>query len=270
MAWYYVDAGQRRGPILDGDFANRITQGEITSATLVWREGMTQWQPWADVQATLTGSPATPADDAAAGAVANAWAAGAAAAGTLVCSQCHRAFSSDDLINFQGNWVCAQCKPLFLQRLREGAVAGAMGTVQYAGFWIRFAAVFIDGLLMGFLNGIVTLLLSVIVGPLGGAHGYSPFGSSLGPLGIALSYLLPFIYEVYFIGKHGATVGKMACGLKVIVADGTAVGYGRSVGRYFAKILSSLTLLIGYIMAGFDDQKRALHDHICNTRVIKK
>jgi uncharacterized RDD family membrane protein YckC len=52
--------------------------------------------------------------------------------------------------------------------------------------------------------------------------------------------------------------------------DGGKVSYGRAVGRHFAKYLSSFTLGIGYIMAGIDDEKRALHDRICNTRVIKK
>jgi uncharacterized RDD family membrane protein YckC len=44
---------------------------------------------------------------------------------------------------------------------------------------------------------------------------------------------------------------------------------GRAAGRYFAKMISSMILMIGYIIAGFDSQKRALHDIICDTRVIK-
>jgi uncharacterized RDD family membrane protein YckC len=70
------------------------------------------------------------------------------------------------------------------------------------------------------------------------------------------------------IGKYGATVGKMACKIKVITADGQPVSYARAFGRYFAKVLSSLTLLIGFIIAAFDSEKRSLHDHICNTRVV--
>ena len=78
-------------------------------------------------------------------------------------------------------------------------------------------------------------------------------------------------YEVLFLGKYGATPGKMACGLKVVTSDGGKISYGRAVGRFFAQILSGLTCYIGYIIAGFDTpQKRALHDHICNTRVVHK
>jgi uncharacterized RDD family membrane protein YckC len=61
----------------------------------------------------------------------------------------------------------------------------------------------------------------------------------------------------------------MALGLKVVRADGTALTTGRIIGRHFAEWLSSLILAIGYIMAAFDDQKRALHDRICDTRVIR-
>jgi uncharacterized RDD family membrane protein YckC len=42
------------------------------------------------------------------------------------------------------------------------------------------------------------------------------------------------------------------------------------VGRYFSEMLSGMIMMIGYIMAGFDDEKRALHDRICNTRVVFK
>jgi uncharacterized RDD family membrane protein YckC len=61
----------------------------------------------------------------------------------------------------------------------------------------------------------------------------------------------------------------MACKLKVVTADNDRVSYPRAFGRYFAEILSGLILLIGYIMAAFDDQKRTLHDRICDTRVIR-
>jgi uncharacterized RDD family membrane protein YckC len=75
-------------------------------------------------------------------------------------------------------------------------------------------------------------------------------------------------YETVLIGKYGATLGKMACKIKVVTAEGGRVSYLLAFGRYFAKILSAMILMIGYLMAAFDDEKRALHDRICNTRVI--
>jgi uncharacterized RDD family membrane protein YckC len=84
-----------------------------------------------------------------------------------------------------------------------------------------------------------------------------------------LNFALPAAYEIWFVGKFAATPGKMACKIKVVTADGEKISYARSVGRHFAKYISGLILGIGYIMAGFDDQKRSLHDRICDTRVIK-
>ena len=57
--------------------------------------------------------------------------------------------------------------------------------------------------------------------------------------------------------------------LKVITPDGGGLTWGRAIGRYFGKWLSYVTLMIGFIMAGFDSEKRALHDYIAGTRVIR-
>jgi uncharacterized RDD family membrane protein YckC len=83
------------------------------------------------------------------------------------------------------------------------------------------------------------------------------------------STVLGCSYETFFLVKFGATPGKMAMGLKVVRPDGSGIQIGRAVGRYFAKMLSGMILYIGYIMVGFDSQKRGLHDMICETRVIK-
>lgn len=85
---------------------------------------------------------------------------------------------------------------------------------------------------------------------------------------IGFSIVIPATYEILMIGKYGATLGKMACKVRVVTAEGDKVGYGLATGRYFAKLLSLLTCFVGYIMAFFDDERRALHDRICNTRVI--
>ena len=83
------------------------------------------------------------------------------------------------------------------------------------------------------------------------------------------SMALAMIYTTFFLGKFGATPGKMACKLQVITSDGENVTYARAFGRYWAEILSSLVMGIGYIMAAFDEEHRTLHDRICDTRVIK-
>ena len=75
---------------------------------------------------------------------------------------------------------------------------------------------------------------------------------------------------------RGATLGKMACGLKVVRSDGRNLGWGVSFGRYFMynvvisaiPLVNWILLLTTAIMAGVDEQRRGLHDRVCDTRVI--
>jgi uncharacterized RDD family membrane protein YckC len=62
----------------------------------------------------------------------------------------------------------------------------------------------------------------------------------------------------------------MACSLKVVTADGAPISYARAMGRALSELISGLVCYIGYIIAAFDREKRALHDHIANTRVVRK
>jgi len=77
----------------------------------------------------------------------------------------------------------------------------------------------------------------------------------------------------YFVGfessAYQATPGKMALGLIVTDTDGRRISPMRAVGRYFAKILSGLILLIGFIMVAFTERKQGLHDMIASTLVVK-
>ena len=68
---------------------------------------------------------------------------------------------------------------------------------------------------------------------------------------------------------RGATVGKLILGLRVVDDQGARISFLRATGRFFAKIISGIILLIGYIMAAFTDRKRALHDIIAGTLVVK-
>ena len=65
-------------------------------------------------------------------------------------------------------------------------------------------------------------------------------------------------------------MGKKALGIIVTDISGQRISFGRATGRYFAKQLSTIILLIGYIMAAFTEKKQALHDMMAGTLVIKK
>jgi uncharacterized RDD family membrane protein YckC len=166
-------------------------------------------------------------------------------------------YFDDELIQFGDALVCGKCKPLFVQKLREGVTVS--GEMVYAGFWIRFGAKIIDGVILTVVGFVLAFLASYLI-----RHAVV---STV--LQNTISFVLSVSYGTYFLGKYSATPGKMACGLKIVRSDGERVSYARACGRVFAEILSSLILCIGYIMAALDEEKRALHDRICDTRVIR-
>ena len=183
------------------------------------------------------------------------------------CSQCGMAASADTLARFGNDLVCPQCKDAYAQRLREGVAAPSARVG--AGFWIRFGAVLIDGAIMW----IVQMVIIFAAGGAGAASVAS--GGDTASIGIAgaIAYFLIIAvaasYEAVLVHMNGATFGKMALGLQVLRPDGSRLSLGRAYGRYFAKMVSAIIFGIGYIMAAFDAQKRALHDRICDTRVTK-
>jgi len=110
--------------------------------------------------------------------------------------------------------------------------------MNYAGFWHRFGAGFIDHL---------------FTGPL---WIFGPFGS--------------WLYFAWFqSSKHQATPGMMIFSLRLEGYDGKRISFWRATGRYFATILSALTLGIGYLMIAFTPRKQALHDYVAKTLVVR-
>ena len=148
----------------------------------------------------------------------------------------------------------------------------------FGGFWIRFLAIIIDGIIIGVVSAIIRIPLGLTGLGLGLNLGRNPDPNqvlaalpaimSLVGLSFLIQLGLSLAYEVYFLTTKGATPGKMALGLKVTRADGGPISAGLAAGRYFARTLSWLTLCIGFIIAGFDSEKRSLHDYICGTRVV--
>jgi len=194
------------------------------------------------------------------------------------CAQCGQPGAIDSFARFGDTPICSNCKYSYLQRLREGVAAGRPG-FRYAGFWIRFVASLIDGVVL-FVAGsaVQVLLMGNAFNPFLRMRPGAPpeetlaaFGSLIGLLGLSMliSVAMAACYYGFFVARAGATPGKMALNLKIVRPDGGPVSGGRAVGRYFATWLSSITFGIGYIMAGVDSEKRAMHDMICDTRVVK-
>jgi predicted Zn finger-like uncharacterized protein len=149
-----------------------------------------------------------------------------------------------------------------------GVYANPMDAVPKATFWMRAVATLVDaaivfGLQMT-LGGLLALAGTVtVVGSEGGA-GETAFIVHF------FSYLISFTYYIFFTGYCGQTPGKMVLRIKVVRQDGSPIGYGRAAFREVpAKFLSGIIFGIGYLMVLFDEQKRALHDRMSDTYVIK-
>lgn len=153
--------------------------------------------------------------------------------------------------------------------------------VTYAGFWRRFLAYIIDAIIMGIVSFIVFLPFLAVVG-LGALSSSIEerddevfIGLAFAILGtyflaVLICFLIRWLYFAIMESINGATVGKMVLGIKVTDMNGCTISFGRATGRYFGKILSGLILYVGFIMAGFTQQKQALHDIIAGTLVVNR
>ena len=208
MQWFYAQGGQQIGPCEENDFDALVQSHAVGADTLVWHEGMANWQPLG----TLTGYAPAP----------------------------------------------------FVAR------------IHYAGFWIRLLARMIDGFILSIPTVVLVIPLMIMLGIAGARGRLSPFGMvPFGPAALMIQGVLMLIsiavgatYETYFVSTRGATPGKMALGLRIVRPNGSPVSAGLAFGRYLAHLLSGYLLGIGYLMAAFDGEKRALHDRICETRVV--
>lgn len=264
MPWYYEVNREQRGPVADDEFARLVQSGVVRAETLVWREGWANWQPYSQSGSAFPAAMPTTAPT---------FAGVADDAESAVCAVSGQRRPKRDMLQFEGRWVSAEHKEEFFQRLREGVAQ--QGEMVYAGFWIRFGAKFIDGIILGVANAILGGVIGGVMGAMLAARMQDPETAVGVVLAIqAVSYLvgtlMAIAYALFFIRKWDATPGKRMLGLKVLRADGSSLSKGRIVGRYFAEFVSSLTLLIGYLMAAFDkEERRALHDRMCDTRVVK-
>ena len=235
--WYYHVAGQDRiGPVSDEQLRQALADGRISHSTLAWRTGAAEWQPL-------------------------------------------RAFAAElGLADAAAVAAAPYAPPRALVEDRSADYVAGSGEVVYAGFWRRAAALCIDSILVGVVY--YGLLFAAMFGTglsavLAGSGDVDP--SSMGAFGgmLVVMYLsYPVISGLYYIGFESsakqATLGKMAVGIKVTDNEGRRMGRGQALGRWVSHLLCYMTMYIGYIMAGFTDRKRGLHDMVAGTLVVDR
>jgi uncharacterized RDD family membrane protein YckC len=125
-----------------------------------------------------------------------------------------------------------------------------------AGFWIRFAAIFVDGIIIGIVNSALAAILSL------NNNGRS-----------GLQILLGLLYYVYFWSSNGPwpgqTIGNKLLNIRVIRTNGSDLTISQALIRYVGLFISIAVIFIGVIWAAFDPNKQGWHDKIADTYVIK-
>ncbi len=129
---------------------------------------------------------------------------------------------------------------------------------RYSNFWTRFAALFIDAVIISIASSLFAIIF---------LNGYSYSSFATNPFSLLVGWL-------YFAGMESSsnmgTFGKITVGIMVVSEQGERISFMNATGRYFAKFISCILLLIGYIMAAFDSRHQALHDKLAKTFVIYK
>ena len=135
-----------------------------------------------------------------------------------------------------------------------------LDNVHYVGFWARVLALILDCIIVTAPLFLVYLIIFIF-----------STNEVITILTISIVSIIVYpVYEIIMVGKKGATLGKMVIRAKIVKANGEEIDMSSSALRFVGKIVSSLTLYIGYIMVAFTGKKQGLHDMIAKTYVIYK
>jgi len=171
---------------------------------------------------------------------------------------------------YEGAAFCSACG----QPVGGGAQQAMPRKVAYAGFWLRAAAFIIDSLVLAIPTFVIVVLAVAFLGvqlppPEAMENGALP------PMRFFLPMEATFltVHWLYFALMESSswqgTLGKRALGIGVSDMQGRRISFGRATGRFWGKLISGMTLLVGYAIAGFTERKQALHDIFANCLVVK-
>lgn len=310
--WFYTDSSAtRQGPLNERGLSELNRDRTINASTLVWREGLEEWVPFAKVAGSVFGKneEGEPME-------------------TGVCAYSGRVFPLGEMIPYGEALVGLEFKDEFVQQMMESGtvdIADATGNpLDYVGFWWRTLSSFLD-----YLVKIIPSYVFMIPYYIFAATSEDTLDSgnlnleeSIGMLiaagiGSLANIAFSIFYETWMVGKYQATLGKMIIGAKVVNPDGSSLSYKKALLRWVAKkplnyvivwgpsiigfalviasigaassqsdgavtvlmsVMVGLVVSVGlsvlcsgvYWIAAFDKEKRALHDRISGTRVVKK
>lgn len=229
--------GERHGPYKEEDVRAWLRSGQVSGSDLAWREGLADWQPLSVLYP-------------------DAMPDAAHAAG--------------------GSYPPPAAPASGFPQTTTAALE------DYAGFWKRVAAYIIDAILLYIIFKLVgapfgmsaadtaaqaTMKQEMLSGT-GFAEAYRHYYSTMGNYNLATTAIAWLYFAICESSAWQGTVGKLALGIRVTDLQGKRISFLRALGRYGAKIISTLILFIGFVMVAFTRQKQGLHDMICSTLVL--
>ncbi len=146
----------------------------------------------------------------------------------------------------------------------------------YAGIWKRFAAAWIDYVVIYTAMAVCGVLYSIfyivpMIAENAGEYDYVDANIDALILGSVMWLAIAWIYfAVFESSKKLATLGKLAVGIKVTDLHRNRIGFARASGRYFGKYISASMIGIGYVMAALTKRKQGLHDMMAGCLVIRR
>src|SRR5262245_18863479 len=178
--------------------------------------------------------------------------------GVRPCARCGVTFCRDCVVEIGGQPYCATCKTEAVLDARSGVQPGVL---DYASVGRRFAAIFVDGLLMWIPMGILIVIV-----------GFQNVVSARVNNAWNFWFLIPTVinisYQALMLAARGQTLGKMALKVKVVGPDGSPISTGQAWGREVMRAILGFLYVIDYIPAFFTKEKTTLHDLIAKTRVV--
>ena len=137
--------------------------------------------------------------------------------------------------------------------------------VEYGGFWRRLAAMVLDAIMIGLTMGVITFVLDLVLN-IRSHSGAAMFNHFVNVLQVIVSWAYFALMES---SAQQGTFGKVVMGLQVTDLEGRRITLKKATIRYAAKFLSSVILMIGYLMVAFTARKQGLHDKIAGTLVVR-
>jgi len=307
MVWYYADGDRQRGPISDEEFQEMIDRGRLTPETLVWKDGMDNWQPLSNASEAglvkFSPASATPAS----GITSVGSPSSPAIPESRNCSQCGRGLlSSADSVQLGNIKLCKTCDSdmarHYNQQMQSSAPLWAVsqptayngpgistpaGVLPFASIFSRAAAKILDNL----IESVVLLIIMALTTDFDMlndafqniATDPNQFLQAVKPFVIA-SLVFGVLYNAVLVSLFGATLGKMALGIRVVISDGSRVGASQAIIRAVVPAILQIPaamapesaiasiaqgiFIFGFLMALLDIQRRTLFDRIADTRVV--